>query len=455
MTALDQHRELNSSDARITDIAERIESAGVEYIYYQVVTLTGRTVAKVVPAHHLRRNLVKGVQFHRTAMVDLHCDRSGKLLGGGVDAAEFTAIPDLDSFAILPWDTAVARFFCTTYEPDHIAEVGGRYLGTDSRSTLIRAHDQFIAETGLVLKSGCEPEMSWIGPSMEVNVRPGGSAAYQTANLEIMRPIYKSIITYAHKMGFDMIEGDYEDPGQLELNWQFDDCTKTADRLITYRQICHQVAKEHGVKASFMPKPATGSMGNGCHHNVSLWNGEENVFEEAGRKDLHLSKVGQHALGGMLAHAQGSTAVMASTVNSYKRFWDGGQFAPTAVNWGMDNKTCTVRLSAVGRLEYKTPDASVNPYLSHTVLLAAIKDGIDNATDPGEPQVGSSYGDHTYDTLPLTLGDAITAFNDDAVIRGSLGPDLAEQYSAVKFDEWARACGAVTDFDREMYLEFL
>ena len=121
----------------------------------------------------------------------------------------------------------------------------------------------------------------------------------------------------------------------------------------------------------------------------------------------------------------------------------------------MDNKTCTVRLSAVGRLEYKIPDASVNPYLSHTVLLAAIKDGIDNATDPGDPQVGSSYGDNTYETLPLTLGDAVKAFNDNDVIRGSLAPELADQYSAVKFDEWARACGAVTDFDRDMYLEFL
>jgi glutamine synthetase len=455
MTSLDQHRELNSSDARIADIEKQMTSAGVEYIYYQVVTLTGRTVAKVVPARHLHRNLVKGVQFHRTAMVDLHTDRTGQLLGGGVDAAEFTAIPDLDTFAVLPWDTTVARFFCTTYEPDHIPEVGGDYLATDTRSTLIRAHNQFIADTGLVLKSGCEPEMTWLGESVEVKVRPGGSAAYQTANLELMRPIYQSIMTYAHALGFDMIEGDYEDPGQLELNWQFDRCTDTADRLITYRQICHQVAKEHGVIASFMPKPATGSMGNGCHHNVSLWNGDENVLEEPGRRELHLSKIGQHALGGMLAHASGSIAIMASTVNSYKRFWDGGQFAPTAVNWGMDNKTCTVRLSAVGRLEYKIPDASVNPYLSHTVLLAAIKDGIDNATDPGDPQVGSSYGDDTYETLPLTLGDAVKAFNDNDVIRGSLAPELADQYSAVKFDEWARACGAVTDFDRDMYLEFL
>jgi len=456
ITALDRHRDINTSDPRIDEIETALADRGVEFIYYQLVTLTGRTVSKVVPAQHLRRNLVRGVQFHRTAMTDLHSDRAGRLLGGGVEAAELTAIPDLDTFAVLPWDTTVARFYCTAYEPDHIPGVGGDYLPLDTRATLLRTHAAFTEDTGLVLKSGCEPEMTWYGPGMEVPVRPGGSAAYQTANLELMRPIFKKVIRYARAMGLDMIEGDYEDPGQLELNWLFDDCTLTADRLITYRQICHQVAREEGVKASFMPKPAQGSMGNGCHHNLSLWDGDENAFAEPGRRELHLSKVGVHALGGILAHAAGSTAIMASTVNSYKRFWDGGQFAPTTVNWGMDNKTCTVRLSAVGRLEYKIPDASVNPYLSHTVLLAAIKDGLDNAIDPGEPQVGSSYdGEGRHAKLPLTLGEAVAAFNDNPVIRGCLSADLAEQYSAIKFDEWARACGAVTDFDREMYLEYL
>lgn len=455
MTAMDDQRELNSVENRIREIEHKISEAGVEYIYYQLVTLSGRTVAKVVPAHHLRRNLIKGVQFHATAMVDLHVDRTGRLLGGGVEAREVTAIPDIDTFAVLPWDHAIATFLCLGFEPEHTPEIGGEALGTDPRGTLLRAHKQFTADTGYVLKSGCEPEMSWLGKDIEVTVRPGGGASYQLANLELMRPIYKKVMAYADALGFDMIEGDYEDPGQLELNWMFDDCHLTADRLIMYRQICHQVAKEHGVKASFMPKPTTGSMGNGCHHNVSLWEGDTNVLEEPGRRELHLTTIGQHALGGMLANAADSIAIMASTVNSYKRFWDGGQFAPSLVNWGMDNKTCTVRLSAVGRLEYKIPDSAVNPYLSHTAILAAMKDGLDNSIDPGPPQVGSSYEGSDDDVLPLTLGDAVAAFTKSKVIKGAFDPQLADFYAEVKFDEWARACGAVTEFDREMYLEFL
>ncbi len=456
ITALDRHRDINGTESLIAPIEAAIAENGVEFIYYQLVTLTSRTVSKVVPAAHLRRNLVKGVQFHRTAMTDLHSDRNGRLIGGGVEAAELTALPDLSTFAVLPWDTSVARFLCTAYEPEHIPGIGGEVLELDSRAALRRAHTEFTEATGFVLKSGCEPEMTWYGPGMEVKVRPGGSTAYQTANLEIMRPVYKKVITYARALGLDMIEGDYEDQGQLELNWLFDDCELTADRLITYRQICHAVAGELGIKASFIPKPGTGYMGNGCHHNISLWQGDDNVFEEPGRRELHLTKTGLHALGGLLTHAGASTAIMASTVNSYKRFWDGGQFAPTTANWGMDNKTCTVRLSAVGRLEYKIPDASVNPYLSHTALLAAMKDGLNNAIDPGEPQVGSSYDPNSpYATLPLTLGEAIEAFNADPVIRRCMPATLAEQFTTMKFDEWARACGAVTDFDLEMYMEYL
>ena len=110
--------------------------------------------------------------------------------------------------------------------------------------------------------------------------------------------------------------------------------------------------------------------------------------------------------------------VFGPTVNSYKRYWDAGQFAPSRINWGMDNKTCTVRLSAVGRLEFKLPDAMVNPYLSHAILIRAVADGLAANTDPGEPQAGSSYaGGSKFARLPLTLGEALTAFQEDVLVR--------------------------------------
>ncbi|MFT2793641.1 glutamine synthetase family protein [Serratia sp. T13T92] len=456
MTALDLHREFNTNSQASQGLAKRIKDASVEYLYYQVVTLSGRVIAKVVPAKYLLRNLENGVQFHRTAVSDLQTSRTGELLGGGAQAAEFTAIPDIDSFNVLPWDKSIGSFFCRMYEPDHRLENGGAPLGTDARGHLIRTHEAFIKETGFRMKSGCEPEMTWFGEKLEVQVRPGASPAYHMGNLELMRPIYKRVMEYAIFMGLDMIEGDYEDPGQLELNWMFDSCELTADRLMTYRLICRQVASEFGVKASFMPKPSTGSMGNGCHHNVSLWKDDRNVLAESGRRELHLTDVGLHALGGMLAHAPGSMMIMASTVNSYKRFWDIGQFAPTRINWGMDNKTCTVRLSANGRLEYKLPDASVNPYLSHTLLLASMLDGIRNKTNPGPSETKDSYVDGGESVgIPLTLGDAVAAFDRDEVVRNAFPAELTNLYRELKADEWARSCGVVTDWERKMYLDYL
>ncbi|MDN5382548.1 glutamine synthetase family protein [Streptomyces sp. LB8] len=453
-TALDQHRERNADQEVLETLRKRIADAGVEYLYYQSVTVTGRVVGKVVPAEQLTRNAEKGVQMHRTVMADFQVTRDGTLLGGGAEAAEFTAVPDLDTFAVLPWDPSVGRFFCRLYEPDHRPEIGGRPLATDPRGNLRRLHEAFTERTGLELRSGCEPEMTWTGPGLEVHARPDSSPAYRLDLLERSRPIYQKVIGYAKAMGFSMIEGDYEDPGQVELNWMFDHADLTADRLITYRQICRQVARELGVTASFMPKPATGMMGNGCHHNISLWRGDENVFAEPGRRELHLSELGRHALGGILTHAAASMAVMGPTVNSYKRYWDSGQFAPARINWGMDNKTCTVRLSANGRLEVKLPDAMVNPYLSHAILIAAMADGLENRIDPGEPQQGSSYdAQDRFTRLPLNLGEALELFVADDVIRDALGAETVELYHAYKSDEWARFCGHVTDWEHMMYKE--
>ncbi|HPE13229.1 MAG: glutamine synthetase [Actinobacteria bacterium] len=453
-TPLERHREVNTSREAVEEVSREVEHRGVEFIYYQIVSVTGRVIGKVVPAKHLSRNLDKGVNLHRTAICDLMGDRNGgDLFGGGAYAAEFTAMPDIDTFQVLPWDTSVGRFLCQVYEPDHLPEVGGEHLATDSRGNLKRAHAQFQARTGLRMKTGCEPEMTWSGPGTQVRFALGSSPAYHIENLELMRPVYQKVIRYAQAMGLDMIEADYEDPGQVEMNWMFDDADLTADRLITYRSICKQVARELGLEASFMPKPSTGQMGNGCHHNLSLWDGDVNVLEEPNRRELHLTDVGLNALGGILSHAAGSMLIMGPTVNSYKRYWDSGQFAPSQINWGMDNKTCTVRLSANGRLEYKLPDASVNPYLSHAALLAAIEDGLNNKIDPGEPTAGSSYdgGIEMFEPLPLTLVEAVRAFEKDDVVRASMPGPLADLLLDLKRDEWARFCAFVTDWEHERY----
>ena len=388
--ALSRHREANAAVA--DEIAERVKQANVEFIYYQFASINGRMLAKVVPTGHVRRSLDKGVQFHGSAASDVAADRHGELFGGGIEAAEFVVMPDPETFQVLPWDPTVGRFLCRLYRRDDAHEDPGATFGSDCRGNLIRRVEAFEAATGYELRSGTEPEITWRGEGYDPVARPGVSTAYHVGSLEQVREIYQRVIRYARAMGIDMIEGDYEDAGQLEPNFMFDRADRTADRLITYRQICAQVARELGIEVTFMPKPTLGIMGNGCHHNVSLWRDGRNAFAEDGRRELHISQTAQHALGGLLEHASASMAVYASTVNSYKRYWDAGQFAPSRVDWGLDDRSRSVRVSASGRLELKLPDSIVNPYLSHALIAAAMADGLERRVDPGPAPAAGEPG---------------------------------------------------------------
>lgn len=456
-TAFERHQEANLRPETVQALAEKIRASGVKYIYYMLPTLGSRTVAKVVPAEHYERMLRKGIAFHRTALTDLQTSREGELIGGGVAAHEFWGLPEPETFQQLPWDPEVGRIFCTAYDPPQLGEAGGRLIPLDTRALFIAAHREFTERTGLELRSGLEPEMTWVGPGIEVVSKQDQSPAYQVENLEKMRPIYKKVISYAQALDFNMIQGDYEDDGQIELNWEYDRAELTSERMTTYRQICKQVARELGVEASFMAKPYNGKMGNGCHHNLSLWrlpqgaDGEaENVIED-GRVELHATETARHAIGGMLLHTPGSMLVMGSTVNSYKRYWDAGQFAPSGADWGLDTRGVAIRISANGRMEYRLPDASVNPYLSHLYLLAAIEHGLDDRIDPGDPgQPSDAMGSVV---VPNTLGTAIEAFEADEYLMCAMPEELTRIFLQLKRDEWARYCGQITQWEFDQYWE--
>lgn len=446
--AFARHREHNMTHEVVQELAEKIQAAGTEYIYYQIPTMQGRVVAKVVPAKHFEAYLRKGIAMHRPAMADLQTTREGNMVHGGVEAKEFWALPEPETFTPLAWDTSVATIWCRAYEPLHFGEIGGSVLPTDVRALFKIAHEEFTDRTGLELRSGLEPEMTWVGSMAEVLVKDGASPAYLVENLERMRPVYKKIITYAQAMGFDMIQGDYEDDGQIELNWNYDQSNLTADRMTTYRQICRQVARELDMEASFMPKPINGKMGNGCHHNLSLWRGEENVVED-GRVELHATELAKHAIAGILKHTPGAALVMNSTVNSYKRFWDVGQYVTMDLTWGLDGRDATMRISANGRMEYRQPDASVNPYLSHTYLLAAMDDGLTNKLDAGEPM--GMVSDFAGLTVPRTMGEAIDAFKADTFLMDTIPSELTSVYLDIKNDEWARYCSTLTEWEFTQY----
>jgi glutamine synthetase len=447
----------------VADVRRQIDEAGVTYIYYQFVSVTGRIMGKGVPADHWETIARQGFQLVYGATANLAMDRNGDYIGYGPQSRELVGLPEPETFVVLPWDRRVARVFCTLFRGREEEVDPGAYLSSDCRGNLRRIHDEFTAATGLHMRAGTEPEMMWLRlnpdgtPSMRGLTKPN---CYHIDQFAELQPIIHRVIGYARSMGLDMIQGDHEDaPGQIELNFQFDRAEHTADRLTTYRQICRQVGREMDAFPCFMPKPFMGVSANGCHHNVSLWQGEENVFLPEGADPRLPSKVGLHAIGGVLEHLRALTAVTAPTVNSYRRFADAGFWAPIFADWGFQNRTTALRVSAPGRFEYRSVDSSVNPYLSFAALLMAMKDGIDRGINPGPPEDRNIYdaiaGGKQVTRIPETLGEALQALESDAVVRSALPGDMYRVFQHHKSDEWQRFIGTVTDWDLQTYLDVL
>ena len=210
---------------------------------------------------------------------------------------------------------------------------------------------------------------------------------YHINQFEQLRPVILDVVSYGKAMGLDMSYGDHEDaPGQLELNFRFDRALRTADNITTYRQICTAVGRKHGLHASFMPKPFTGVSANGHHHHFTLVDEDgNNVFHDPDGP-AQLSEIGQRFMGGILDHFKALVCVGSPTVNSYKRMWDFGFWAPVYKNYGWQNRTCTVRVASGGRFEFRGVDSACNPYLTQAALLTAGLDGVRRELDPGPPQ---------------------------------------------------------------------
>jgi glutamine synthetase len=362
-------------------------------------------------------------------------------------------------------------------------------LSADCRGNLRRIHQDFQDKhDGLHLRAGTEPEMMWLKRGADGKPDGGFSKpyCYHIDQFESLRPVFLKVIEYSRQMGLDIIQGDHEDaPGQLELNFQYDDVLRNADRLTTYRQICAQVARENNLIACFMSKPFMNVSASACHTNVSLWRGGETVLNTLGNEtlpgeDLSFTyakggrntfmpdgdnprlpgKIGLQAMGGLMAHLPGLTVLGASTVNSYRRLMDLGFWAPLFANWGYQNRTCSVRNSAPGRFEYKVVDSSHNPYLLSAGLLKAMDDGITRDLDPGPAEQRNIYDvidevKDRYAQLPMSLGEGLDAFDASSLAKSALPGEMYDVFMHYKRDEWQKFLATVTDWDIEMYLDCL
>jgi len=440
MTDLEKHVNQPGRAKLVKKVREKINEFGITYIYYQFISVTGRVVGKGIPADHWERTAEKGFQLVYGSTANLFVDRHKNYIGYGPEAMELVGIPDPETFCQLPWDKRVGRVFVTCFRNREERQNPGGHLTSDCRGNLRIFMDEFEKKHGLELRVGTEPEMMWLTKNPDGTPTGSGFSkpyCYHIDQFESLRPVFMKVIEYSKAMGLDMIQGDHEDaPGQLELNWTYDNVLRNADRLSTYRQICAQVAREHNLIACFMTKPFMGVSASGCHTNMSLWKGGKVVTNKLGNKklpgveevfgyvqggtntfmpdtkDMQLpGKIGLQSIAGIMEHLPALTALGSSTVNSYRRLWDQGFWAPVYADWGYQNRTCGLRVSAPGRFEYRSVDSMHNPYLLGAALLKACDHGISKNLKPSKPESRSMYeakkAGKDVKKLPLSLGEAL------------------------------------------------
>jgi len=448
-----------ATDPRLDEVRKIAKGRGVEFFFAQFVDMYGRPSAKLVPAANLDDLANDGAGFAGFAAGEI-----GQLPSD----PDIAAMPDLDSLTLVPWQQNLARFACdVTVE----GEPWPYCPRTILRNQLARAK-----ELGYDYKVGLELEYFLI------RRRDDGSIEIADAQDTLEKPCYDmagltrrydfltTVSKYCNELGWGNYANDHEDAnGQFEQNFLFDDALVSCDRAIFFRYMVHTLAEQHGMVATFMPKPFTNLTGNGCHFHMSLWDGETNLFlDEDDPRGLGLSETAYHFVGGLKKHARAYSALTAPTVNSYKRLklgstTSGATWSPVWISYGYNNRTQMLRIPGPGRIEDRTIDGSANPYLAAAAILAAGLDGIEKGLDAGEPNSENlytvSYEDlrkRGLETLPSNLLEATMELERDDVLREALGKGRGEDYLdyfiRVKRDEWSRYHEQVTPWEITEYL---
>ena len=286
MTDLEVHVNAKGRKELVKQVREKIKELGIQYIYYQFVSVTGRIVGKGVPADHWE-SVPSAASSWSTARPPTSSSIATRTTSAtGPRPPSWSAFPIPRPSCSCPGTSASPASSAPASATARRRINPGGHLTSDCRGNLRIIHEEFKkTHKGLHLRHGCEPEMMWLKKGAD-GLPDGGFSkpnCYHIDQFESLRPVFMRVIEYSRAMGLDMIQGDHEDaPGQLELNLMFDDCLRTADRLTTYRQICAQVAREFNIIACFMAKPFMGVSASGCHHNLSLWRGGEEKLNKLG-----------------------------------------------------------------------------------------------------------------------------------------------------------------------------
>ncbi len=431
------------------DLAAAAKANNIEYFLISFVDLLGQLRAKLVPARAIRGMQKDGAGFAGFAtwldMTPAHPD--------------MFAIPDPDSLIQLPWKPEVGWLAADLWMDGKAVEASPRVV--------LKRQIEAAVKKGYRVKTGVECEFFLTNPSgdglsddMDQEEKP----CYDQSALMRRYDVISEICDAMLSLGWNPYQNDHEDAnGQFEMNWDYTDCLKTADRHTFFKFMAKSIAEKHGYRATFMPKPFANLTGSGCHAHVSVWDkaGKKNLFLNQ-RDEMGLSKLAYQFLAGVLHSADAMAAIYIPTVNSYKRIdaavtSSGATWSPNAITYSGNNRTHMVRIPDSGRFEIRLMDGATNPYLLQAAVVAAGLDGVANKRDPGKRVDLNMYTEQhklkKVRKLPKNLLDAIRLLDSSKVARSAFGDEFIDSYVKLKHEEWLRFTREITPWERSHTLD--
>lgn len=438
-------------------VLRALEERDIRFVRLWFTDVLGFLKSVAVAPAELENAFAEGIGFDGSAIEGF----------ARVYEADMLAKPDPSTFQILPWRGGAhgtARMFCDILMPD------GSPSYADPRHVLKRALGR-AAESGFTFYTHPEVEFFVFKEPPVPGREPvpvDASGFFDHTAHGIAQDFRRDAIMMLEDMGISVEFSHHEGaPGQQEIDLRYADALATSDNLMTFRAVVKEVALSQDLYASFMPKPFTDHFGSGMHTHVSLFEGDRNVFYEAGAQ-YQLSKTARAFIAGILHHAPEITAITNQWVNSYKRLQGGGE-APAYICWGHNNRSALVRVPMYkpskgqsARIEFRSLDSACNPYLAYAVLLAAGLKGIEENYElpPGaEDDVWALTQRERHalgiDPLPTSLDEAIRAMEDSELVAETLGEHVFEFFLRNKRAEWDEYRRQVTAFERDKMLPVL
>lgn len=444
-----------------TELLSRIKQDNVKFISLQFTDVTGSVKSADIPVCRVNEALDAGIWFDGSSVEGF----------SRIQESDMRLILDPDTYAVLPWspvDFRRARVFCDIYQPD------GKPFPGDPRGTLKKILERAKAR-GWTYNVGPEPEFFLFkrngNDETPFGIHPVphdiGSYFDFSSNDEAVRVRTELMDTLAG-MGLNMEMGHHEVAiGQHEIDFRFDHALRTADNVLTLKYTVKAIAAQHDLIASFMPKPIYGINGSGMHCHQSLFDSAGNNLFFNAQDEYKLSPLAYSFIAGQLHHARALSAVVAPTVNSYKRLVPGYE-APVYIGWAQINRSALIRIprytpgsESATRAELRCPDPSANPYLAFAAMLAAALDGIDSKLPVSKPLNNINIYHLTEEertsmniaSLPGSLSEALRELEKDEVLQDALGPVTYEALTRAKWAEIDEYRMKVTDWEVERYLE--